>query len=915
MFRQFFLSISAISVLGVSACQPNNQTPSESKAAASPSNVIGSPLTQSAIDTLARQLNIEYHLVSNMPDEKCSQSRADGKCFHAQLRMTAKQDIQAGDWALYFSHINRIQSEDSAEFDIAPVNGVLHKISLTEKFSGFKAGETKVIEFRADNWSLSLSDVLPNYIVAADSDVKLYKGIRPRVIQSTRWHKDVDTGLSLPKFAHGFVRENMRRKINIENEEALVLVEDSELYQRYNGYLALIANDKEKTAADSHTVSLIPKPKTLTQLSTKPVIDLSAGITIDYGNVEKHTVSAAFERIASFGVGESKLGVSVRLSQKPLVDTGLTSPESYRLVVDNEGIVIEGSDATGVFYGVQSIAGLVALDQLTLPKLLIEDEPHYGFRGMLVDVSRNFRSQGFILKLLDQMAAYKLNKLHLHLADDEGWRLEIPGLAELTDIGSKRCFDLLEDECLLPQLGATENSNDINNGYYSVAQYQQILKAASARHIQVLPSLDMPGHARAAVVSMAARYRKYMAQEEPMLAKQYLLHDEQDTTQYESIQYYTDNTLNVCQQSTFDFIDKVMDEVKQMHQAAGQPLTRYHIGADETAGAWLESPKCIDFIANNSHGITQAKELGAYFVERVSHLLADKGIEVAAWSDGLEHTKADNMPAVVQANAWHPVFWDGHKVAHELANRNWQTVVSSPDALYFDFPYQAHPHEHGYYWASRQTDTMQVFELMPDNLPAHAEFWLDRNGLPFSADDRVQKDKAGKLVHHPLKQGNEFVGVQGQFWGENSYSDSLAEYKIFPRIFALAERAWHSPEWAIPYNYEGAKYGPESQYFTTEKQRQRAADWHRFSRLIGEKELAKLERSNVNYRLPVVSFERKGDYLSASVPFSGLGIEYRINGKAWQIYSAPIRAKDESVEFRVRTRAGDRYSRVSQYQP
>lgn len=187
---------------------------------------------------------------------------------------------------------------------------------------------------------------------------------------------------------------------------------------------------------------------------------------------------------------------------------------------------------------------------------------------------------------------------------------EIDGLPELTDIGSKRCHDLEENTCLLPQLGSGPFADVPVNGFYSKQDYIDIVKYADARQIQVIPSMDMPGHSRAAIKSMEARYRKLVAEGKAEEAKTYLLSDAADTTVYSSVQYYNDNTLNVCMESTYQFVDKVIDEIVKLHQAAGQPLTRYHIGADETAGAWKQSPACLDFVTNNDKGVKSIDDLG-----------------------------------------------------------------------------------------------------------------------------------------------------------------------------------------------------------------------------------------------------------------------------------------------------------------
>lgn len=495
------------------------------------------------------------------------------------------------------------------------------------------------------------------------------------------------------------------------------------------------------------------------------------------------------------------------------------------------------------------------------------------------------------------------------MGDDEGWRLEIPGLPELTDVGAKRCFDPSEQQCLMPQLGAGTNPNNINNGYYSVEDYKELLKAASARHIQVIPSLDMPGHSRAAIKSMEARYDKYVALEQKDIAQQYLLSDPNDKTKYSSIQFYSDNTINACQESSYAFVKKVMTEVQKIHNEAGQPLTRYHIGADETAGAWLESPVCNAFIENNDKGITDMKQLGAYFVERVANMLADMGIEPAAWSDGLEHTNPEKMPSVVQANAWGHLPWGAHHTLNKLVNRNWQVVLSIPDVTYFDFPYEADPKEHGYYWASRRTNTEKVFQFMPQNIPVHAEFWLDRQDNPFVIDDTLQINDQGKVIHQPMKEGKRYFGIQGQLWSENIRTNEMAEYKVFPRLIALAERAWHKASWAVPYNYLGERYDQSSNHFNSRLKQIREQQWVLFANALGQKELPKLDKAGVNYRLPTVGAKIEQGILYANIAFPGLTIEFKDGQKDWQIYSGPT-AVGHNVQVRAISSDGQRKGRV-----
>ncbi|QOL25528.1 carbohydate-binding domain-containing protein [Thalassotalea sp. LPB0316] len=845
---------------------------------------------QQDINEIADNLQVKFSLVTNQPSEHCDPDKTDGDCFTAQLTLTALDAIKATNWQIYFSQITPIQSSQSDEFVIEHINGDIHRISMKPEYAGFGKNEAKTITFYGSYWSLSETDAMPNYLVTAPD-------LNAQVIKSTKAKIDPETGLEILPHVTPYtsVEHHFKRT---ESDSTQWLTSDL-LYQRNQ------ATFDAPLDTDYLAQAIIPTPKSVELADDKRPVAIKQGISVNFNQVPSKAVNAALERLATLGVKQVDNGIAVNLFIE-------ATPEqvngSYKLSVSDDAINIVGQDEAGVFYGLQSLASLVDLNSDTIPQLTIIDAPLFEFRGMLVDVARNFKSKDFILKLLDQMAAYKLNKFHFHLADDEGWRIEIPSLPELTQIGSQRCFDITEQHCLMPQLGAGIETDSEVNGYYSVADYQEILRYASARHIQVIPSLDMPGHSRAAVKAMNARFNTYKQQEQLDKANEFLLYEADDYTKYSSVQYYQDNTINVCLDSSYRFVEHLMKEVQQIHQAAEHPLTRYHIGADETAGAWVESPACKAFLANNDQGITEAKQLSGYFVERVATMIAKLGIEPAAWADGLEHTRVEKMPSVVQANAWGPLMFGSHSQTHELANRQWQVVISSPDALYFDFPYEADPKEHGYYWASREINTEKVFQFMPENLPIHAEFWTDRQNNPYEADDTKKQAESGHSEQGPLDQGVKFYGVQGQLWTENTRSDDMAEHKIFPRLLALAERAWYKPKWAVDYNYQGAKYSQQSNVFSTQHQALRDQQWQRFSQVIGSKELAKVEAADIAYRLPTVGAKIIDGKLHANIAFKGLTIEYKDASNVWQTYEKPTLVKGQVV-VRARTFDGKRVGR------
>ncbi len=866
-------------VLTTSGCSQNMAEPLEAEALKDKS------LTQLTLNQLGDTLDIKYRLISNYPDG-CPTSGVDGRCFSAQIDLTSAIDIESKDWAIYFSQMRPVKSVSGEEFTITRVKGDLHKIEPTDSFKGLKKGFTKTIDFRGELWQLSETDAMPNYYLVSGE-------LTPVVIKSTQVTKDAETGMELRPYNAAFTDADTQYRRS-----------DTDKVQWATPEVLFLANQGVATQPESAVNTIIPTPLSVEVTSTDRPVSFAQGIKFNLNSIDAASITAALDRLARIGVVHNEKGIEVSFEKL----AGEQISGSYRLNIEEDSIEISAGDDAGFSYAIASLTSLIDTKYLSVNTMSIVDEPRYGFRGMHIDVSRNFHSKQLILDLLDQMAAYKLNKLHLHMADDEGWRLEIDGLPELTDVGSKRCHDLTESSCLLPQLGSGPSAESSVNGYYSKADYIEILKYASARQIQVIPSMDMPGHSRAAIKSMDARYNKYMALGNEHAAKEYLLADFDDKTVYSSVQYYDDNTLNVCMESTFHFVSKVIDEIAKLHAEAGQPLSIYHIGADETAGAWLESPICKAFLADNNRGIESGDELGAYFIERVSNILSSRGIKPAGWSDGMSHTRHENMPAQSQSNVWDVISHGGYKRAHEQVNLGWDAILGMPEMLYFDFPYEADPKEHGYYWASRNTNERKLYGFMPDNLPANAEQWTDIQGQAFEADDTVQLDENGVRVSGPIKKGMGFTGIQGQLWSETLRSDAVVEYMTFPRLLILAEKAWHRADWEVPYRYEGAVYNQDSGFFTQEMRARQLKQWSLIANTLGHKELSKLDRAGIEYRIPTVGARIDEGKLFTNLIYPGLAIEYRIDGGQWQIYSSPVTVEG-AVEVRAVAADGNRRGR------
>lgn len=856
---------------------------------------------QGWVDQQASNLVVRYRVLANKGEGGCefrdspaAEKRLDGPCSEVELSLQTPAEMSANalerNWAIYFSQVDPFYKLNNPEFTVEHINGDLHRIRPTGLFTGFKKGEKKVLPMLVKGLTLTEAKLMPNYYIVAEGQ-NVHS--QARVIDSTRVVIDPETGLETRPYAAEIPRQQFRLSKADQTPYA-----DAEYLFEENAF----RNSKGLLTAQQVKHAILPTPAQ--QVLGAGEVDLSNGFNLLLKGVEEEQLSTALLRLNQLGLEHTKSGFPLNVSVKSSLASRLER-ERYSLSITPIAIHIHAADAAGAFYGLQSLAALLTVDSTFVPLMEVKDAPRYPYRGMHIDVGRNFHSKQLLIDVMDQMAAYKLNKLHLHLGEDEGWRLQIPDLPELTDVGGKRCHDQEENTCLKMQLGADVSGASARDGYYSRADYIELVKAAKARHIQLIPSFDMPGHSRAAVKAMEARYRRYMAQGNKLAAQEYLLSDLQDKTEYLSIQYYTDNTINACMESPYHFLGKVIDEVQAMHEEAGQPLTVYHIGADETAGAWKDSPICKHFFQDNAYGVKSAEELGPYFIQRVASLLAEKGIRTAGWSDGLSHTDPNKMPVDVQSNIWDVLPWAGVKEANQQANRGWDVVLSNPDALYFDFPYEPEPKEGGYYWGSRHIDTHKVFIFMPGNLPALAEVYPSPAGVGFEINDS-----------NPLKEGVSWAGIQGQLWSETIRSETAVEYMVFPRLLALAERAWHKPEWELPYDYNGASYGPGTHKYSETLRVKRDQDWLRFASVLGHKEFPKMEQAGIEFRIPTVGAKIVNGVLHANLVYPGLFIEFREvqEGNAhafgeWSVYSKPIAVKGQ-VQVRAVAPGGQRKGRA-----
>lgn len=838
-------------------------------ALAAPQALAADAPSQMSLDRLADTLGYRLTMVDNGP---ACPTGIDG-CFLSTITLTLPEalpaDVPTKGLSLYFSFVNRLPLVESDIFTHRLVNGDVQQLVLKPGVT-LRPGEKHEIKLWGVGSNFSKAFGMPNAYLVAD-------GLKPRTIAATRAVIDPETGLEILPFVAPMTDEaKLATKSDADKTRWLTA---ERAYDLQAG----------RMAPEAKGVVILPKPAKAVQ--GKGAVDLSRGIALSLTGVDRSAVGPA---LASLGAKEGgTLPLTIRIDP-----AAVAKAEGYILDAKPSGIAITAHDAAGASHALRSLAQQAAFERGKLTSLRVEDAPEYGFRGLHVDLGRNFHSRDEILKIVEAMAAYKLNKLHLHLAEDEGWRIAIPALPELAEIGSKRCHDPSEQTCILPQLGAGPEGTSGVNGYLSTDDYIAIVKAAAARQIEVIPSIDMPGHSRAAIKAMEVRHARLTAVGKKAEAEQYRLIDPADTTEYRSIQNYSDNTLNVCLPATYRFVDTVVDALAAMHSEGGAPLRTFHLGADETAGAWIKSPACRAMIAENGG---DAGKLTPRFIERVTASLAAKGLRTGGWSDGMGHTETANMPKVphmVQTNIWGVLHTGAIREAHDQMNRGWDAVLSIPDLGYFDMPYAPHPDEGGYDWASRGVDPYQVFGFMPDNLPANAA--TIRN---IRAEGKAIEDKP------VLQAGHRIAGLQGQLWSETIRTNAQVDYMLFPRLLALAERAWAPAPWTPAYQ-AGASYEWGDKRVDAAKLK---AGWQDFAGRTAA-QFPMLEKIGVAYRVAPPGARIANGKLEANSMFPGTAIEYRVEGGAWTRYAGPV-AVSGAVDVRSRSADGKRASRTVRVEP
>ncbi|HLO58510.1 MAG TPA: family 20 glycosylhydrolase [Bacteroidales bacterium] len=489
-------------------------------------------------------------------------------------------------------------------------------------------------------------------------------------------------------------------------------------------------------------VNIIPQPASVQVLTGSWT--LNQGASVGYNKDEAKPVADAL--VTYLGTptglkfaGKKGTGNSIQLNLNDKEDAKLGS-EGYTLASSAKGVVITANKPAGLYYGIQTLLQLFPKEieskkavkgQWTIPAVLITDSPRFGWRGLMLDVSRNFFTKDEVKAYIDQMARFKFNTLHWHLTDDNGWRIEIKSLPRLTEVGAWRA----------ERHGHFGDRADVKpdepstvGGFYTQDDIREIIKYAADRYVTIVPEIDVPGHSMAAI----AAYPELSTKKDP---------NTRVNPGTNFAEWYGDgkfrmlieNTLNPSDEKVYEFLDKVFTEVAQLF-----PNPYIHVGGDECyKGFWEEDAGCQALM--KAQNMTDVEQLQGYFVNRLEKILNAKGKKLLGWDEILEGGISPG--ATVMS-------WRGVEGGIKAAKMGHDVVMTPTTFCYIDY--------------------------------TQGDVTVDP---PIYATLRLQKSYS----FEPVPEGVDakyILGGQGNLWTEQVETLRYAQYMTWPRGWALIEDFW-----------------------------------------------------------------------------------------------------------------------------
>ena len=511
--------------------------------------------------------------------------------------------------------------------------------------------------------------------------------------------------------------------------------------------LAALAAQAQKPA-----LHIIPQPVDLQPMTGAYTLTRQASIA--YNKPEARPVADMLAQKLNTPTG---LGFTAKAGKTGAIQLTLLDPansvigqEGYVLETTSKGIVISANQPAGLFYGMQTLLQLLpkeiespspAKAAWTVPAVKITDYPRFGWRGMMLDVSRHFFSKADVKTYIDQLARLKYNTFHWHLTDDNGWRLEIKSLPKLTSVGAWR----------VPRAGHFGDRADPKpgeaatyGGFYTHEDVREIVRYAQERNVTIVPEIDVPGHSMAAL----AAYPELSTTKNPQT---YVDPGTPFSEWYGNgtFKMKVENTLNPADEKVYEFLDKVFTEVATLF-----PNPYIHVGGDEAyKGYWAADPGCQALMKKLN--IRHVEDLQGYFMGRVEKILQAKGKKLLGWDEILEGGISPG--ATVMS-------WRGVKGGIEAAHLGHDVVMTPTTFAYLDYT-QGDPTIDPPIYAGLRVSKSYSFEPVPEGVDA-------------------------KYI----------LGGQGNLWTEQIPNLHYLEYMTYPRAWALADVYW-SPKTSKNWDY------------------------------------------------------------------------------------------------------------------
>ncbi|MEA4840050.1 MAG: family 20 glycosylhydrolase [Bacteroidales bacterium] len=498
-------------------------------------------------------------------------------------------------------------------------------------------------------------------------------------------------------------------------------------------------------------VSIIPEPVSVVKKTGDFVLGKKVVVLAPANKELDRTIAFLKQKLSTatgseVNVKASKSGLkSIRLVLNDKVNP-ILGEEGYTLSVTPQKVVIKANKPAGLFYGAQSFIqlfppeieskDLVKNVSWKVPAVEITDYPRMGWRGLMLDVARHFFTVDEVKQYIDVMARYKYNMLHLHLTDDEGWRIEIESLPRLTEVGAWR----VEKIGNFGQFSAPLPDEPKNyGGFYTHQDIKDLVQYAGERFVNIMPEIDVPGHCLAAIVSYPELSCTEGADKYGIRAGEPITDRSQGAVPVGMV----DNTLCPANEKVYDFLDKVMTEVAELF-----PYPYIHIGGDEVFhNYWAKSTEIPELM--HREGLTTFPQVQAYMNKRLEKIIQSKGKKMMGWAEILEG-------GIAQTTAL--MSWRSTNSGIEASKSGHEVVMSPNDYTYIDQMQGDASTEPPVYKTLRLKKTYQF------------------NPLPEGADVKY------------------VLGGQANLWTEQVYNIRQAEYMTWPRGFAVAEAVWSPKE-------------------------------------------------------------------------------------------------------------------------